>query len=319
MNVDWALLEQSFYLDAVIYAVVSSGLYARLVRGADAEEIRRYEEPMGTLSLPAGTVMAVLEYQGLIRIEQGQWYWSGPAPSVGTICRLDAMRNWLNIAAPVEGELASWRQNMDKERLVRSGTNLNALILAAVKPEPDSHWLDVGGGSGALASLLAQHGVKATMIDTPAMVSRLDVCSLPHLKIVAGNALSALPPGKFDVVSLVRFIEDFSGEEIRWLFTLALRSLAPHGRIVVVSSLDAYNLWAKLFAVNIALHKASGRIYNPRLLRILAAQSRLRLSRYLQYDGYAFMEFRPLGVPTVRTPARLLRPKIRTTTQPQWL
>ncbi len=312
MDVDWALLGQEFYMEAVIYTAVATGLHALLADGADDSAVGRLGEQC---RFPAKAIVEVLGTAGLVQKDAaGRWRWERGAPSAEMVNRMDAVRRWVTLSTPRAEHLASWKRDADDERLSSSGAAINNFVMSVMHPQAGCRWLDIGGGTAELAGTLARSGVQVTVMDTPPVISRMRSQAVPGLTLYAGDALKGLPRGKFGVISAVRFIEDFTSSQVRQLLKTMRSSLAHGGSICLVSSLDDDTLWAKLFAVEISSINPNGRIYSERLLRVLAARERLAVALQAHCGPYALMVLRPARVARrsrcVRVAPRAVSPRV---------
>ncbi|PSR37544.1 MAG: hypothetical protein C7B44_03180 [Sulfobacillus thermosulfidooxidans] len=289
MDADWALLDRDFYVDAVMYAVTLSGLYLMLVEGADNEMIRELGRNKG---FPACEIVHTLAQLGVVRYSGQRWLWCGAPPDPRRITRIDAVRRWVHLVPFCEEALAPWKHAADDMRLTDSGQEMNTFLIANINPSTGMRWLDIGGGTGDLARQLSQMGVDVTMLDTPSVIARCRTRSFSSVRLVAGDVLAGLPTGPFDVVSAVRFLEEFSATQVRQIFHHMRKQLAPNGIVCVISSVDDNTLWSKLFAIEVASTSPKGRTYSVRTLGILAAREHLALMRMKTHGPYTLIVLR---------------------------
>ncbi|MEU3005318.1 class I SAM-dependent methyltransferase [Streptomyces sp. NPDC007020] len=118
--------------------------------------------------------------------------------------------------------------------------------------------LDVGSGSGDLARLLATRATEVRALDADrAIVARARELTGPAVPVTftAGDALTEIPPGPYDVITCVATLHHLPFTEALDLFR---RHLAPGGTLVVVgvsraASPGDHLLGAAAIPLNIAL------------------------------------------------------------------
>ncbi|OKK16145.1 SAM-dependent methyltransferase [Streptomyces sp. CB00455] len=126
--------------------------------------------------------------------------------------------------------------------------------------------LDVGSGSGDLARLLASRATSVQGLDAdPAMVARareLTGAALP-VRFTAGDALTEIPPGSYDVITCVATLHHLPFSDA---LTHLRRHLTPGGILVVVGVARAQSrsdhlLGAAAIPMNVAMAwiKSKGR------------------------------------------------------------
>ncbi len=78
-----------------------------------------------------------------------------------------------------------------------------ARLLAAAAPKPGERALDVGGGSGYSAALLAELGCDVVMLESDAAAAaaaRAALAGAPAIAVVEGDLATGGPAGPFDVI-----------------------------------------------------------------------------------------------------------------------
>jgi SAM-dependent methyltransferase len=96
--------------------------------------------------------------------------------------------------------------------------------------------LDAGGGTGALAELVARHreDARVVVLDLPAVAARVP----RSLGVAAVGADLCEPwPVRADVILLARVLHDWGDEKAAHILERARSALRPGGRIVVVEML----------------------------------------------------------------------------------
>ena len=122
----------------------------------------------------------------------------------------------------------------DSQRMVAEDT-LDLLSLRGV-----SHWMDVGGGTGAFLAAVATRAPTPdlTLFDLPAVVPGAtarfaSIGATDRLRIVPGSFRDdALPTGA-NMISLVRVLYDHSDETVQALLTSVYAALPPGGRVII--------------------------------------------------------------------------------------
>jgi len=132
--------------------------------------------------------------------------------------------------------------------------------------------LDVGCGSGGFLSFASASGLAATGVDLDG--GNVAACAARSLEAVQEDAVSFLTRQAhgFDVVSMIHFVEHFYPSDAANLFEAAVASLAPGGRLLIVTP----NYADPTVSGNIFwLDPTHVRPYPPALLRDLCASSGL--------------------------------------------
>ena len=109
--------------------------------------------------------------------------------------------------------------------------------------------LDVGCGGGDLARLLGAHAGAVDAIDAdPVMVARARDLTGPSAPVTfhAGDALSDLPPGRYDVITCVATLHHLPFADA---LTLLRERLAPGGTLVVVGLFQVRTLGDRLLGL----------------------------------------------------------------------
>ncbi|WP_084661632.1 class I SAM-dependent methyltransferase [Sulfobacillus thermosulfidooxidans] len=292
---EWALMEQDFYIDAVLYAVVASGLYQALQRGARREDLDRLQD---NLTISWKSLLSILKDLGYVRQLADRWYWAGVSLPARRIHRMDMMRRWLNLAANYSPtELTLCIQSSEDDRLRESSLPINTYVLKYVPISQPMRWMDVGGGSGTLALTLATSGVEVTMVDTSYTIARVSKhLQHPQIRLWAGDILQSLPDGRFDVISLIRLIENFPIETTLLLLKRLTRASHESTRLVLVTTDADLDLWAQLFAIEVQLTTHQGRLYSLRLLKILATKAGWRIKQVHHVDLFCITILEPIPV-----------------------
>ncbi|MGN6378472.1 MAG: methyltransferase [Gaiellales bacterium] len=104
--------------------------------------------------------------------------------------------------------------------------------------------VDVGGGTGAmLAAVLTAHaGMRGTLVDLPGTVARahatLKDAGVADRVTTAGQSFFEPLPGGHDLYLLRKVINDWPDAEARAILERCAEAAAPHGRVVVLGSVD---------------------------------------------------------------------------------
>lgn len=97
------------------------------------------------------------------------------------------------------------------------------------------HLLDVGGGEGAFAELVAAHtpSLDVTLFDLPPVANRARARLGDRVSVVGGDALADPLPTGADVATLVRVLHDHDDEDALALLRAIRRVLPANGTLVV--------------------------------------------------------------------------------------
>ena len=297
MTREWALLNQDFYTDAILYAIVNSGVYDQLVIGATTRDLNTFQS---VLMVPWALLVNVLKDLGCIEQEGGKWWWTADPPAVRSLHRMDIMRRWLNMSqcsTQNRGHfLKDAVQSSEDARLRDSSLNLNQWILEAMSLPKPVRWLDVGGGSGTLAMALANQGIEVTMIDTVDTIRKVSgTLEHPLITLVGDDVCRQIPAGPYDIVSLIRFIENFTPQTTTALFKQIRRQVHSQGRLVAVITEDE-GAQAKVFFLEVYMNAPEGHLYSFNELKVIAAKSGWKIDRVSQRGHLMMVVFSPLRI-----------------------
>ena len=299
MPSEWALLDEEFYIEAVLYATVSSGMYDQLVQGATKGDLDAIQP---CLEVPWVLLAGVLQDSGYIENREGRWWWVADPPASRLLHRIDTMWRWLSISQHFSPRdcspfLESALQASEYERLRDSSRDMNRRVWEALSPSRSGTWLDVGGGSGTLALMLANQGLQVTMMDTPDIIQKVSgVLQHPRINLVTGDIRNTVPKGPYDIVSLIRLIENFPLDTVITLFKHIRREIRSRGRMVVVMTERDLGVPTRLFALEVHMKTDEGRLYSLRELNIVATKSRWAISRVEQMGQLTMVILAPLRV-----------------------
>lgn len=170
-------------------------------------------------------------------------------------------------------------------------------VIPALELGDSRRVLDVGGGSGAYAMLMAQArpGLSVTVLDLPAVaaVGRQLLAGQP-----GGERVSFLPgsyhetefPGGMDAVTFLGVLHQESPESIVALLRKAHAALTPGGRVFVMDMMTdasrAAPAFSALFAVNMALTAHHGWVFSD-----------TELQGWLEEAGFRDARTQPLPPP----------------------
>ncbi|MFD2080837.1 class I SAM-dependent methyltransferase [Actinopolymorpha cephalotaxi] len=128
--------------------------------------------------------------------------------------------------------------------------------------------VDVGCGRGELARLLAERSEAVDGIDSdPQIIAAARESTAPGARVSfsAGDALTDVPPGSFDVITCVATVHHLPFAEAIGLFR---RRLAPGGTLVIVGLYEERTLGDHLLgAASVPLNLVIGLLKNTRALR----------------------------------------------------
>ena len=131
-----------------------------------------------------------------------------------------------------------------------------------------SHLLDVGGGDGTTAHVLAAHNphLRISIFDVPSVAKRattdIDDPVASRIAIVPGDFFKQIFPSGVDAVLFSHVLEIFDEQQIRMLLAKAFAVLPPGGKVMIYGFLSADDETAGVFGARLALYLnvlASGR------------------------------------------------------------
>lgn len=173
---------------------------------------------------------------------------------------------------------ASSARRAAHHRMLRSYAAHDYAPLVARLPVPAGGTvLDAGGGTGALATLLADTWPEVTIavLDLPAVVAEL--AAHPRITAVPGDLFAPWPVAA-DLVVLARVLHDWDDEEARTILTHARAALRPGGRIVALELLlDEHHPGGGLCDLHLRV-VTGGRERTEQQFRALFARAGLRLA-----------------------------------------
>ncbi|MCY0897742.1 MAG: class I SAM-dependent methyltransferase [Firmicutes bacterium] len=301
MEADWALWPSATYRTLILDAVYRSGLWAELVTGASLQELsdRGFSESWLQRLWP------LLQRWDWIATDDGQrWRWVATENVVTAVAMVGQMREWLSLPTRLRPALSSEDVSLlhkvqEQTQAMRTAPPVVSLFLEVVGDVRGQRWLDVGSGPGLLGTALAARGAIVTLFDRPEVASMWDHQNTARVRYIAGDAMSALPPGPYDGVALVRFVEYFSPAGVRSLFERCAGSLKDGGRLVILGYLDPRcDAW-DLFCVEVGLNAPRGSTYTTQTLQRLALGTNLRPSMPPTHDathGYTALVFQKDGL-----------------------
>jgi O-methyltransferase domain len=134
------------------------------------------------------------------------------------------------------------------DEAMRRGTTINADIIAAAYPWPDSGVVcDIGGGVGTLLSAIiaSSTGLRGVVVDSPDVVARADSFLKAHglddrIDAVAGDMFGTIPTTA-DVYLLKDVLHDWDDEHCRKILSTVAAAMPSGSRVVLVELLQQPN------------------------------------------------------------------------------
>ena len=292
-------MASAFYESCVLFAASDLGVFAKLAElgKADARTLAsalKLDERGARLLLDACTAVGLLKKAGTL-------YCNGPESSVflvpGSPADLSGairynrdvypawgrLKDLVKSGKPVEKPDVHLGQDPERTRTFVMAMHYRALgIGRAVVPELDltrcKTVLDVGGGPGTYAVLIAQAypHVNCTVLDLPQIVRIADELIRQQgmherVKILPGDYRAMFFPAGNDAVNFFGVLHQESPDSIRDLLGRAYASLNPGGIVNVMDMMtDCTHTKPKfsaLFAVNMALTTDSGWVFSDSELK----------------------------------------------------
>jgi SAM-dependent methyltransferase len=217
-------------------------------------------------------VLQALEALGVVEAGEGGEYRPGPsAPDADTLHTIGhharSMRRWVTAVGPalrgedLRGEAATPDPEAFHDALAANARRVApAVVDACLARFPDARTvLDLGGLHGEYSLEFTRRGLKATMQDRPAMIEvarkrgRLDAAGV---ELFAGSFFDSVPEGPFDLAFCSGITHTFDGERNLLLYN-NLRPVVTGG-VAVVTSIQARNDHARLFAVQMLINGNGG-------------------------------------------------------------
>lgn len=290
VQVDWALQDRTFYQAAVLDAAVRSGLLKSLADGADVTTLVRkgFREPF------LSAVLEILGGWGWVTQDEARRWTLCRVPDVyESVLRVDHVRRWaalpdmLRPGAGLDFDVARAEQAW----LNRHSCDLSAWILTQLGSLDGERWLDLGGGPGWLSRGLTARGAEVTIADLPAVAAQWDAEATQGIEVWAGDIFSAFPPGSYDGIALVRFIESFPPQKLSSLFQRCGQHLREHGRLLVAGYFDNRSEASRLFDLHIRLDQPGGRVYAVEDIAALANSSQFGATKAITNsdNGYGIL------------------------------
>ncbi|MFQ5889415.1 MAG: methyltransferase [Gemmatimonadota bacterium] len=125
--------------------------------------------------------------------------------------------------------------------------------------------LDVGGGPGTFARAFAARGIRATLLDRPEVIDfvgpRYGLSSHPSVELVAGDFLTELPEGEFDIILVANITHIYPAPVNAELFRQLAGRLGKSGALAVVDFVRELSEFAPLFAITMLLNTEAGDTY----------------------------------------------------------
>ena len=127
--------------------------------------------------------------------------------------------------------------------------------------------LDLGGGPGHASRAFVERGLRATLFDTPDIVSHVGdafgLKAVEGLDLVAGDFnRDPLPEGPFDIVLLSNVIHIYGEDAVRALFETTAGVLAPGGVLAVAEFLRGRSGRAPPMGLQMLLKTEAGDTYS---------------------------------------------------------
>lgn len=298
-QLDWTHVPLEFYEDALLDAVVRSGLFTRLVRGTTRRALNRaFSCPERLLD----AALAALRERDWISEDDdtGELHWTGKTEVSEALYRMYELRRWCLLAEYLRPEPytvpRAWLLAADQSRLVATIRGMADELIAHLNPAPGSQWLDVGGGNGCLANALTQSGAHVTVVDRREVFQGFPAAFAPSVTRVTGDILTSVPDGVYDGVVLLRFVECIPRHRLRDLLKTMTPHLRPHtGRIYIIGYLRHLSSAAGLFSLQTAIMDRGSGSYSLEEISCVAEHAGLHLAR-LENEGlqdYTLAELAP--------------------------
>ena len=117
--------------------------------------------------------------------------------------------------------------------------------------EPDDEVLEIGCGTGALAALLCERGVRVTGIDISDRMLAVARASAPGAEIVHMSAteIEKLEEGRFGRVVATLALSELSLEELRHVLRKVSLVLKPEGTLVIADEVRPRGWWRRGLAI----------------------------------------------------------------------
>jgi len=312
-------IASAFYDSCVLFTASDLGVFSYLARnpGAGADQIATglLLDGRGTrLLLDACTALGLLAKPGVDRYENtpesASFLVAGTPGDLSGAIRYnrDVFNAWgklpqlVRTGSPVENPDIHLGTDPARTRTFVLSMHYRALgIGRALVPMIDLRGaktlLDVGGGPGTFAVLLAQANpdLRCTVLDLPEVVAiARELIEQQHMtvsvKTLGGSYRELAFPGGQDVVNFFGVLHQESPASIQALFKKAFEALRPGGRVHVMDMMtDATHAAPKfsaMFAVNMALTSEHGWVFSDQ-----------ELTGWLRGAGFEKVVVQPLPPP----------------------
>lgn len=184
---------------------------------------------------------------------------------------------WTNWSG-LDGVVRTGRPNHkahNHDAFIRGMHNLASLkaerVIRAMGLRGVNRVLDLGGGPGTYAIVMAKRGINVTLFDRPESVETArDIIrrsGLKNIRFISGDFLSDDIGSGYDLIFVSQVLHSCSKEDIRRVIEKSREALNPRGRLVIqefyISDDGTYPLESALFSVNMLVNTAAGRCYSP--------------------------------------------------------
>lgn len=121
--------------------------------------------------------------------------------------------------------------------------------------------LDIGGATGTVSKVFADHGLTVTLFDIEDVVETIKdeiSAAFPAITPVGGDFNESLPRGPFDIVFLGNVTHIYGPEKNAALYRRVYDTLAPGGLIAIQDYVRRQSPSAPLFGVNMLVNTDDG-------------------------------------------------------------
>lgn len=263
---DWRLVFawEALYTQGVIDALPASAAHLAERLGVDVDAVH--------------ALLSIVAHWELVRCDGERWEVAPGALAPEEAAELARHANWIRGWARGLGPRLRDRSAAvappEAPAKPKPGINLDSLAHASahnIAPVVDTclqlasgakRVLDLGGGHGRYAEEFARRGCEVTLQDLPPVIDSLR--TKPHcesIELHAGDALSGVVPGPFDLIACCTVMNMFGPDDCARLIGNAVGALAPCGRFVVVSFMRDRSVVGAIFGAQMLVATPAGDAY----------------------------------------------------------
>jgi SAM-dependent methyltransferase len=213
-------------------------------------------------------------------------------------------------------------QSIDFEYIMTAEAPYLAALLQPVLAENQAitRLLDVGGGNGTIASLLARQLPRLTIdvLNLPYITDQITATAekfqvIDRVHALAQNFLETAFPTNYDAILFSRVLVDWPDEIVSRLLSKARQALHSQGRLLICERIGGTNKGVERFWLTFMAMGVNAHVFARQPLRWVelldnVGFSHIQIQSEGSYEGYGVIEAIPQSLATVTQEEPLLRP-----------